>query len=65
MRRGTNSIVAETLVTALKVKLSISINNFKTTYLEEELELPKGQLKSENHVMLHKTGNKLVKKGRI
>ncbi len=32
-----------------RTKLSITIENFKISQVEEELELPKVQLKSENH----------------
>jgi hypothetical protein len=39
---------------------------FKISELEEELDLPKIQLKSDNHEsILYKTGHNLVKKGLI
>jgi hypothetical protein len=39
-----------------RAKISISIDKFEISQLEEELELPKVQLKSENHeIILHKT----------
>jgi hypothetical protein len=46
-----------------KEKLSISIENI---LIRKKLELPKSQLKSENHeIILHKTGYNLVKNGLI
>jgi hypothetical protein len=45
-----------------RTKLSITIENFKISQVEEELELPKVQLKSENQkIILHKTDHNLVK----
>ncbi len=45
-----------------RTKLSIAIENFKTSQVEEELELPKLCLKSENYkIILHKTDHNFVK----
>ncbi len=45
-----------------RTKLSITIENFKISQVEEELQLPKVWLKSENHkIILHKTGHNFVK----
>jgi hypothetical protein len=39
-----------------RTKLSITIENFKISQVEEELELPKVRLKSENYkIIRHKT----------
>ncbi len=47
-------------------KLSITIENFKISQLEEELELPKVWLKSENQkIILHKTAITLSKIARF
>ncbi len=45
-----------------RTKLSISIKNFKISQVEEEIELPKVWLKSENQkIILYKTGHNFVK----
>ena len=45
-----------------RTKLSITIENFKISQVEEELELLKVWLKSENQkIILHKTGHNFVK----
>ena len=45
-----------------RTKLSIAIENFKISQVEEELELPKVWLKSENQkIILRKTGHNFVK----
>ncbi len=44
------------------IKLSITIENFKISQVEEELELPKVWLKSKNQkIILHKTRHNFVK----
>ncbi len=49
-----------------RTKLSITIENFKISQVEEELELPKVWLKSENQkIILHKTGHYFVKNDSI
>jgi hypothetical protein len=49
-----------------RTKLSITIENFKISQIEEELELPKVWLKSENlKIILHKTGHNFVKNNSI
>ncbi len=49
-----------------RAKLSITIENFKISQVEEELELPKVWLKSENQkITLHKTGHNFVKNNSI
>jgi hypothetical protein len=49
-----------------RAKLPISIENFLISQLEEVLELPKVQLKSENYeILLHSTDHSLVKNGSI
>ncbi len=45
-----------------RTKLSITIEHFKISQIEEELELPKVWLKLENQkIILHKTGPNFVK----
>jgi hypothetical protein len=49
-----------------RTKLSITIENFKISQVEEELELPKVWLKSENQkIILHKTSHNFVKNDSI
>ncbi len=49
-----------------RTKLSITIENVKISQVEEELELPKVWLKSENQIsILHKTGHNFVKNDSI
>jgi hypothetical protein len=49
-----------------RTKLSITIENFKISQVEEELELPKVWLKSENQKIIHhKTGHNFVKNDAI
>ena len=49
-----------------RTKLSITIENFKISQVEEELELPKVWLKSENQkIILYKTGSNFVKNDSI
>jgi hypothetical protein len=49
-----------------RTKLSITIDTFKISPVEEELELPKVWLKSENQkIILHKTGHNFVKNDSI
>ncbi len=44
-----------------RTKLYITIENFKISQVEEELELPKVRLKSENQkIILHKTDHNFV-----
>jgi hypothetical protein len=49
-----------------RTKLSITIESFKISQVEKELELPKVWLKSENQkIILHKTGQTLSKMTRF
>ena len=49
-----------------RTKLSITIENFKISQVEKELELPKVWLKSENQkIIRHKTGHNFVKNDSI
>jgi hypothetical protein len=49
-----------------RTELSIAIENFKISQVEEELELPKVWLKSENQkIILHKTDHNFVKNSLI
>jgi hypothetical protein len=49
-----------------RTELSITVENFKISQVEEELELPKIWLKSENQkIILYKTGSNFVKNDSI
>jgi hypothetical protein len=49
-----------------RAKLSITIENFKISQVEEELELPKVWVKLENQkIILHKTDQNFVKNSSI
>jgi hypothetical protein len=49
-----------------RIKLSTTIENFKISQVEEELELPKVWLKSDNQkIILHKTDHNFVKNCQI
>jgi hypothetical protein len=49
-----------------RAKLSITIENFKISQVEEDIELSKVWLKSENHkIILHKTDHNFIKNSLI
>jgi hypothetical protein len=53
-------------MTRTRTKLSITIENFKISQVEEELELPKSLAKiGKSKIILHKTGHNFVKNNSI